>query len=341
MTSPEVVQRLEQRAMQADEAINILKTQIQMLKQHAVTAEEQRLKKENDQLRLQVDDLKAKLTLAEIQNGVQQVYLPVRTAATEAPAAQTADPAPKAAEAKPGQKQAQKGGKGDKAAGKSEKKGEKKGGEKKKGGPPQEEKPVDVSRLDMRIGRILSVKKHPDADTLYVEEIDVGEAAPRTVVSGLVKHVSMEEMQDPIVIAMCTRLLHLILYEKRETCTQACYTICHLFQMEDRIVIAMCNLKPAKMRGITSQAMVMCASSPEKVELLDPPAGSQPGDRIAFEGYPGEPDTVLQPKKKVWESVQPDLQVTSDKVATYKGVPFTVAGKGVCTSKTMTNVGIK
>ncbi|CAH1268147.1 AIMP1 [Branchiostoma lanceolatum] len=295
MTSPEVVQRLEQRAMQADEAINILKTQIQMLKQHAVTAEEQRLKKENDQLRLQVDDLKAKLTLAEIQNGVQQVYLPVRTAATEAPAAQTADPAPKAAEAKPGQKQAQKGGKGDKAAGKSEKK---------KGGPPQEEKPVDVSRLDMRIGRILSVKKHPDADTLYVEEIDVGEAAPRTVVSGLVKHVSMEEM-------------------------------------EDRIVIAMCNLKPAKMRGITSQAMVMCASSPEKVELLDPPAGSQPGDRIAFEGYPGEPDTVLQPKKKVWESVQPDLQVTSDKVATYKGVPFTVAGKGVCTSKTMTNVGIK
>eukprot|EP00058_Branchiostoma_floridae_P026013 XP_002611503.1 hypothetical protein BRAFLDRAFT_117196 [Branchiostoma floridae] len=249
MASPEVVQRLEQRARQADEAINILKTQIQMLKQHAVTAEEQRLKKENDQLRQQVDELKAKLTLAEIQNGVQQVYLPVRTAATETPAAPTAEPAPKPAEVKPEQKQAQKGGKADKAAGKGEKK-EKKGGEKKKGGPPQEDKPVDVSRLDMRIGRILSVKKHPDADTLYVEEIDVGEAAPRTVVSGLVKHVPMEEMQD-------------------------------------RIVIAMCNLKPAKMRGITSQAMVMCASSPEKVELLDPPAGSQPGDRITFEGYPG------------------------------------------------------
>ncbi|XP_019647337.1 PREDICTED: aminoacyl tRNA synthase complex-interacting multifunctional protein 1-like isoform X1 [Branchiostoma belcheri] len=307
MASPEVVQRLEQRARQADEAINILKTQIQMLKQHAVTAEEQRLKKENDQLRQQVNDLKAKLTMAEIQNGVQQVYLPVRTAATdtEAPAAQpqTAEPAPKPAEAKPEQKQVQKGGKADKAAGKGEKK-EKKGGEKKKGGPPQEEKPVDVSRLDMRIGRIVSVKKHPDADTLYVEEIDVGETAPRTVVSGLVKHVPMEEMQD-------------------------------------RIVIAMCNLKPAKMRGITSQAMVMCASSPDKVELLDPPAGSQPGDRITFEGYPGEPDPVLQPKKKVWETVQPDLQVTSDKVATYKGVPFTVAGKGVCTAKTMTNSGIK
>lgn len=32
------------------------------------------------------------------------------------------------------------------------------------------EKPVDVSRLDMRVGKILSVKLHPDADTLYVEE---------------------------------------------------------------------------------------------------------------------------------------------------------------------------
>lgn len=29
---------------------------------------------------------------------------------------------------------------------------------------------MDVSRLDMRVGKILSVKLHPDADTLYVEE---------------------------------------------------------------------------------------------------------------------------------------------------------------------------
>lgn len=36
---------------------------------------------------------------------------------------------------------------------------------------------------------------HPDADSLYVEEIDVGEAQPRTVVSGLVKHIPLEEMQ--------------------------------------------------------------------------------------------------------------------------------------------------
>lgn len=42
------------------------------------------------------------------------------------------------------------------------------------------------------------------------------------------------------------------------------------------------------MRGVVSQAMVMCASSPEKVEILAPPPGAVPGDRITFEGFPGK-----------------------------------------------------
>ena len=53
------------------------------------------------------------------------------------------------------------------------------------------------------------------------------------------------------------------------------------------------------MRGIFSQAMVMCASSPELVEILDPPPGSVPGDKVICEGYPGTPDEQLNPKKKV------------------------------------------
>ena len=55
---------------------------------------------------------------------------------------------------------------------------------------------IDISRLDIRVGQIVKVQKHPDADSLYVEEIDVGEeTGPRTVVSGLVKFVPIEEMQ--------------------------------------------------------------------------------------------------------------------------------------------------
>jgi aminoacyl tRNA synthase complex-interacting multifunctional protein 1 len=43
------------------------------------------------------------------------------------------------------------------------------------------------------------------------------------------------------------------------------------------------------MRGIESQAMVLCASNEEKVELVEPPQGSKPGDRLYFEGYQGTP----------------------------------------------------
>ncbi|XP_077611914.1 aminoacyl tRNA synthase complex-interacting multifunctional protein 1 isoform X3 [Crocuta crocuta] len=165
-------------------------------------------------------------------------------------------------------------------------------------------KPIDVSRLDLRVGCIITARKHPDADSLYVEEVDVGETVPRTVVSGLVNHVPLEQMQN-------------------------------------RMVILLCNLKPAKMRGVISQAMVMCASSPEKVEILSPPTGSVPGDRIVFDAFPGEPDKELNPKKKIWEQIQPDLCTNDDCVATYKGVPFEVKGKGVCRAQTMTNSGIK
>jgi tyrosyl-tRNA synthetase len=97
-------------------------------------------------------------------------------------------------------------------------------------------------RLDIRVGKIVEVSKHPDADALYVEKIDVGvlftysnvscshfniellgDAAPRTIVSGLVNYVPIEEMKD-------------------------------------RMVVVLCNLKPAKMRGVESCGMVLCAS---------------------------------------------------------------------------------
>lgn len=55
----------------------------------------------------------------------------------------------------------------------------------------------------------------------------------------------------------------------------------------------------------------------------------------------GEPDKELNPKKKVWEQVQPDLRTDGQCIATYKGAAFEVAGKGVCKAQTMSNSGIK
>ena len=46
--------------------------------------------------------------------------------------------------------------------------------------------------------------------------------------------------------------------------------------------------QPAKMRGILSEAMVMCASTPEKVEILAPPAGAVPGDIVTVPGFEGK-----------------------------------------------------
>lgn len=104
----------------------------------------------------------------------------------------------------------------------------------------------------------------------------------------------------------------------------------------------LCNLKPAAMRGIKSQAMVLAASNADHtvVELVTPPEGAAVGERVTFPGYTGEPDDVLNPKKKIWESVQPDLHTGSDLVAQYKDVPFTTSS-GICRVQTIANGGIK
>lgn len=37
------------------------------------------------------------------------------------------------------------------------------------------------AQLEFRVGKIVEVKRHPDADSLYVEQIDVGESSPRGI----------------------------------------------------------------------------------------------------------------------------------------------------------------
>ncbi|KAK2993274.1 hypothetical protein RJ640_022113 [Escallonia rubra] len=164
---------------------------------------------------------------------------------------------------------------------------------------------ISMSRLDIRVGLITKVEKHPDADSLYKEEIDVGEAAPRTVISGLVNHIPIEEMQN-------------------------------------RKVCVLCNLKPATMRGIKSHAMVLAASSSDhtKVELVDPPEAAALGERVTVAGFEGKPDDVLNPKKKVWETLCPDLHTDKDLVACYKNLPFTTSA-GVCKVSSISNGSIR
>ncbi len=44
---------------------------------------------------------------------------------------------------------------------------------------------ADFEKLDLRIGKILSVSDHPNANKLYVLEVDLNEDKPRIIVAGL------------------------------------------------------------------------------------------------------------------------------------------------------------
>ena len=53
----------------------------------------------------------------------------------------------------------------------------------------------DIFKLcDLRVGKIVECKKHPDSEKLYIEQIDVGEGSLRTIGSGLQPFCTMEEM---------------------------------------------------------------------------------------------------------------------------------------------------
>lgn len=85
----------------------------------------------------------------------------------------------------------------------------------------------------------------------------------------------------------------------------------------------------------------MCASDGERCEILEPPAGSVPGDVITVDGYERKPEPVLNPKKKIFETVAAEFLVNDQKQATYKNIPWNVSGKGPAVSKTLTNVKIR
>jgi aminoacyl tRNA synthase complex-interacting multifunctional protein 1 len=232
------------------------------------------------------------------------------------------------------------------AAVKGEQKTQKK--EKKEKAPKPQKAPAAAAPLspcliDLRVGHILKAIKHPEADSLYVSTIAMGDKAGTDDTS---------EYEGQVVRTVCSGLNGLVPLE----------------EMQGRKVIVVCNLKPVKMRGIKSCAMVLAASPKLKegeedhhagpVELVTPPADSKAGERVFFEGWKGEPEGVLNPKKKVWEMIQPGFTTTADlevafdagvvKELSKEGEPAkTGIGKlvtesgGVCKVKTLTGAVVR
>ena len=103
---------------------------------------------------------------------------------------------------------------------------------------------ADFARLEMRVGKIVEVKRHENADKLYIVQVDVGEKTLQTVTS-LVPYYSEEELMG-------------------------------------KTVVVLCNLQKAKMRGETSGCMLLCAESDDGSEsvLLTPERMMTAGVRV-------------------------------------------------------------
>lgn len=150
-----------------------------------------------------------------------------------------------------------------------------------------------IARVDLRVGRIVEIEKHPNADRLYIEKVDFGEAELRTVVSGLVEHVPIDELRG-------------------------------------RLCMFICNLKPATICKVQSSAMLLVGKNDTGLQPLIIPAAAKPGDRICISGVEAHPDAVIKPAKEpqmsVWDEVRKDLLVDAEGRAKYGNELLVIAG---------------
>ncbi|MFP4300928.1 MAG: methionine--tRNA ligase [Spirochaetaceae bacterium] len=121
----------------------------------------------------------------------------------------------------------------------------------------EKESPEELFRrnIELRAAKIIEVERHPEADKLYIETLDDGSGEPRQIVSGLVPHYSEEELLG-------------------------------------KTILIVSNLKPAKLRGVKSNGMLLAASDKtpegeERVEVLFVDH-AEPGERVVLEGDDAE-----------------------------------------------------
>ena len=152
---------------------------------------------------------------------------------------------------------------------------------------------MKLDQLDLRIGKVLEANEHPNADKLIVLNVNLGDRN-RQLCAGLKEHYSLEEFVG-------------------------------------KHIVVVCNLKPAKLRGIMSEGMLLAASEGDVVSLLLPPEGAEPGTQL---------DGTTQAKQIEFpEFLKYILEVGQDGYAGViidsKFTPFTVNEKNIGTDKNL------
>jgi len=112
------------------------------------------------------------------------------------------------------------------------------------------------SKVDLRVAKIIAVKDHPEADKLYMMHVDLGKLGKRVIVAGMKQHYTIDEIKG-------------------------------------KNIVIVSNLKPAKIRGITSKGMLLAAEDGEVVSLLNP-GDASPGSEVVIDGIKKEPASVLE-----------------------------------------------
>jgi methionyl-tRNA synthetase len=112
------------------------------------------------------------------------------------------------------------------------------------------------SRIDLRVAEVKDVKDHPSADNLYILYIDVGEE--RQIVAGLKKYYSPEDLLG-------------------------------------KKIVVICNLKPAKIRDVESNGMLLAADNKQDIGLVW--ADGKDGDRIFIDGVEPRPAKEIDVKE--------------------------------------------
>ena len=102
--------------------------------------------------------------------------------------------------------------------------------------------PAEMGRLDIRIGKIVEVNEHPNADKLIVMTVDLGDER-RQLVAGLKQHYENDELAN-------------------------------------KKIVVLCNLQPAKLRGVESQGMLLAAVKGDDVSIMVPEGEAEPGDKL-------------------------------------------------------------
>lgn len=114
---------------------------------------------------------------------------------------------------------------------------------KKKEAPVQEILFEDVQKLDLRTGTIVEADGHPDADRLLVLKVDIGEAAPRQIVAGIAGRYAPTDLVGQSVVVVA-------------------------------------NLKPASLRGVESQGMLLAAGGGNSLSLIAAKDPTGPGTTV-------------------------------------------------------------